>query len=73
MVKDPKYQPGKDYSAAELKRMAKALGWTVESKGMSGHMVCRKEGKLPFDIPTSPSKKTKQKILKALGLKDKDD
>lgn len=65
----PKYTPGKDYSRAELIKLIKAQGWTVEPKGKTGHLVCRKNGENPFDIPTNPGKKTKQIILKLIGLK----
>ena len=64
-----KYTPGKDYSLEELKKLIRAQGWTIESKGSSGHLVARKEGHTPFDIPTAPSKKTKHSILKSIGLK----
>lgn len=69
MGRSPKYVPGKDYSVEELKKLIRAQGWTIESKGSSGHLVARKEGHNPFDIPTAPSKKTKQLILKLIGLK----
>jgi len=69
MGRSVKYIPGKDYSVEELKKLIRAQGWTIESKGSSGHLVARKEGHNPFDIPTAPSKKTKQLILKLIGLK----
>ena len=65
----PNYVPGKDYSRKELLKLIVAQGWSVESKGKTGHLVCRKKGENPFDIPMDPSKKTKQKILKLIGLK----
>ncbi len=70
MGKNPVYVPGKDYSVKELIRMAEALGWEIRTKpGGSGYKVARKPGCLPFDIPSNPSKKTKQKILRQMGLK----
>ncbi len=69
MGRSAQYIPGKDYSLEELKKLIRAQGWTIESKGSSGHLVARKEGHRPFDIPTAPSKKTKQVILKLIGLK----
>lgn len=70
MGKAPEYVPGKDYSVRDLIRMAEALGWEIRTKpGGSGHLVARKEGNRPFDIPSHPSKKTKQKILRQMGLR----
>ena len=63
------FNPSKDYSVFELKQLAQQQGWSIESKGKTGHMIRRKDGCVPFDIPTHPSKKTKQKIIKLLGLK----
>ena len=67
MVKIKKFVPGKDYSRNELMQLIRQEGWIIESKGADGHLVCRKEEHNPFDLPTDPGKKTKQKILK-LGL-----
>ena len=61
--------PGKDYRRKELIELIIQQGWTIEAKGRTGHLVCRKEGHLPFDLPTDPKKGTKQKILKLIGLK----
>ena len=60
---------GKDYSRREIVEFILQEGWTIEAKGQTGHLVCRKEGHLPFDLPTDPKKGTKQKIFKLLGLK----
>lgn len=50
--------------------MAEALGWEIRAKPSgSGHKIARKPGCMPFDIPSSPSKKIKQKILRQMGLK----
>lgn len=63
------FVPGKDYSRNELIEFIRQQGWTIESKGKTGHLVCRKKGHLPFDLPTAPKKGTKNKILKLIGLK----
>ena len=43
------FVPGKDYSRNELIEFIRQQGWTIESKGKTGHLVCRTKGHLPFD------------------------
>ena len=69
MGKKKKYIPGKDYSRREIIEFILQEGWTIESKGATGHVICRKAGELPFDLPTDPKKGTKQMIFKRLGFK----
>ena len=40
MTAKPNYVPGKDYSRKELLKLIVAQGWSVESKGKTGHLVC---------------------------------
>ena len=63
------FVPGKDYNRNEIIEFIIQQGWTIESKGKTGHQVCRKDGERPFDLPTDPKKGTKNKIYKLIGLK----